>query len=168
MFAPLALALSLTASAADPRLDLGVHAFSGVASGNDTDGPMVPALVGATALLWATPSVGVGLRGAFGSYGPRQNDDANGFLSVEGRYRVTDTFTAGLDLGVSLLQIEYFCIQAPCPSSPWSAPQPVLAMDATRELTAGPLVFPLSARVEASPVRWALGLEVGAIWRRSR
>ena len=117
-----------------------MHAFSGVASGNDTDGPMVPALVGATALVWARPSVGLGLRGAFGSYGPRQNDDANAFLSVEGRYRVTDTFTAGLDLGVSLLQIEYFCIKAPCPSSPWDTNQPVLGLPRGRRyLAAQPL-----------------------------
>ena len=168
MFAPLALALSLTASAAEPRLDLGLHGFTGVAAGDDTDGPMVPAMVGATALVWASPSVGLGLRTDFGSYGPRQDDDANVFASLEGRYRVTDTLTAGLDLGVSVMQIEYFCIQAPCPVSPWDTPEPILGLDATRELAAGPLILPVSVRAEASRVRWALGLEVGATWRLTR
>lgn len=163
-----ALALLSPALSAEPLLDLGLTAYSGTAGGvAEPMSPDVPLMLGVHALGWVTPKVGVGARVTGGSYGVVRGDEGNAFAFVEGQVQLSPAWSAGLGVGTPVIWIEHYCVTAPC-SALWEEHHPILALDATRDLSFGHLHLPLSLRAELSQPRWAVGVDLGVDLRLFR
>lgn len=160
--------LSLPLAAA-PRLDLDGHLLAGAGGVADA----APALdlagkAGLSALAWVGPSIGLGLRLDGGSYGLTTREEPNLFGFAQARVALAERWSAGLDLGSSLVVNQVMCVQAPCPQGVWGERVPFGALELTRQIERGALHLPLAARLELSPETWMLGLDLGVGLRLGR
>ena len=165
----LSLLVAQAAAAADPLFDAGLHGFTAAAGGAAQPMPLDQAGRAGVALMgWPGRQVGLGVRLDGGSYGIYSRDATNAFAFAEGQVRFGERWSGGLGLGTPIAWLEYACEQGACEEGLWERHHPIAALTGTWNYEKGAFHLPISARIEASAARWAVGVDVGIGLRAHR